>query len=158
MKLKGILCITGLAITSVVSAQSLDRSVVANAGNVVTNSSLTLEFTIGETAVGSFTNSNNQLTTGFNQGYEEDNSSIAPILENSAVMVYPNPANMVLNINSELNGQVKIVSSIGSVVIENNPIHANVVAQLDIAALATGVYFVEVTDGNAVTRAKWIKN
>lgn len=158
MEIKGILFITGLLISSSISAQSLERSVVATSGNVVTNSTMTLEFTIGEAAVGSYTNSTAQLNTGFNQGYEEDNSSVAVVQEQLNITVFPNPAEVLLNVSAEVDGQIRVVSLLGVTVMSNQTIEANTTTQLDVANLSAGIYVVEVSDGKSVTRVKRVKN
>ncbi len=158
MKLKGSVFAIMLFVSSVVAAQTLDRSVVATAGNIVTNSTLSLEFTIGETAVGSFTNSSAQLNTGFNQGYKEDISSVDVVLQDAKMLVYPNPAESVLHIASDMQGQVRILSLLGQSVVENKTIESNTTLQMDIAHLSPGIYVVEVSNGTSTTRSKWVKN
>ncbi len=91
-------------------------------------------------------------------------SSIVPVKFGSAatvgVMIYPMPANTVLNIDlnndAESNVDITILNTMGQVVLKTSVTGS--AHQIDISNLVSGVYFVEVSTEGTVTKSKLIKN
>jgi hypothetical protein len=127
--------------------QTLDKAVVSTAGNIVSNSSISLEYTIGESAVGTDTNPNLQLSQGFNQGYKKDNSSVSGVEDASKVRIYPNPTSSVLHIQAVSSCQIRVISVVGEVITNSKQVSSNQVEDIN----------VEITDGTTVSFTKWIK-
>lgn len=67
-------------------------------------------------------------------------------------MVYPNPANDVLNVNFAEGAKIQIVNNLGQVVysVEN----AQEFNKIDVSAFEAGSYFVKITKDNSVTNHK----
>lgn len=73
-----------------VKAQTIEPEVIATAGDVFSDGTNTLEWTMGELSIESFDNGSNVLTQGFHQPYAEPSA----VLERSFDWkVYPNPSN-----------------------------------------------------------------
>ena len=74
----------------------------------------------------------------------------------SQLNIYPNPANDILNINSDLAiDKVEMFNLLGSNVIGDKALQNNII---NISALSKGVYLLRVTSGDAVASRKIIKN
>lgn len=70
------------------------------------------------------------------------------------VMVFPNPANDVLNINFAEGANIQIVNNLGQIVLNiDNAKESN---KLDVSAFEAGSYFVKITKDNVVTNHKVI--
>ena len=76
--------------------------------------------------------------------------SVENVVADNEVAVYPNPANDVINVKGEGIKYVEIYNSIGLKVLDRN---VNDSESIDIAAFASGIYFVRVIDreGNIST-------
>jgi hypothetical protein len=74
----------------------------------------------------------------------------------NALVVYPNPANAVLNVQAgESITKLALVNLLGQTVIEQTANGTQ--AQLNISQVATGTYILQVTAGNKTTTAKVVK-
>lgn len=151
---KGVLVLCTVMMANVAGAQTLDKSVISGAGNVVTTADLSLEYTLGETVVGG----NLQLNSGFNQGYNEDISAVEIIQPSLEVLVYPNPSDDELHVYTEHKATIRLVSIVGITVIEETTSEAGLVTDINTSNLASGVYTILVSDGITVSQSKWIKN
>ncbi len=61
-------------------AQSIERQVLASTGTTITNGTISLDYTLGETIVGEKSNSTIILTQGFHQGFIQLAITINPIV------------------------------------------------------------------------------
>lgn len=87
--------------TAILSAQSMDKTVVASAGNTMTNSEVTIGYTIGEPIIGMVYNDGS-----IDQGFWAGSLLVEPISEVGAlngIKVYPNPVIDELNIYTDGN-------------------------------------------------------
>jgi uncharacterized protein YjdB len=72
----------------------------------------------------------------------------------SAVNIYPNPAENMLNIVSDHHiSQVRLLTISGQLVVSENTVNSH----MDITALESGIYFVEVQINDSWSRHKIIK-
>lgn len=71
------------------------------------------------------------------------------------VIVYPNPATTVLNINNAENAMVEIYNVLGQVLYTKNNI--SIQQEIEVSSLNSGTYFVKITNGNAVKTSKFVK-
>src|SRR5947209_5264014 len=102
--MKNILVITFtfLLLAATTKAQKLERSVVANGGDFFSNSSSSLSWTLGETAVAFLTGSSgNTLSEGFQQAYSTVTSVPEIKQDEIAVFAFPNPAKEKLHFRLE---------------------------------------------------------
>jgi hypothetical protein len=67
-------------IFGVSQAQSIERQVLASTGTTITNGTISLDYTLGETIVGEKSNSTIVLTQGFHQGFVQLAVIINPIV------------------------------------------------------------------------------
>ena len=78
--------------------------------------------------------------------------------DNSQIMVYPNPANSVLNIGTKslLNLQEVTINDIAGKEVYRR-LNSLSSESIDVSSLASGVYFVTFKSDNGVTTKKFIK-
>ena len=116
--------------------QSIERSVISSAGEVINSSALTLEYSVGEPYAGELSNSTVNVTTGFNQGYAIDNSSVANVSSILEVLIFPNPSQNVLNISAETPCETRIFSLLGEEIYRSSgPAQMH---QIDVSGLTKG--------------------
>ena len=79
-------------------------------------------------------------------------------LEKGTVVLYPNPANDVLNINTQslsATTTIQIYSAVGQKVLETKVASAN--GSIAVSQLSSGIYFCRITSGTSTTTIKFIK-
>ena len=111
--LTAVLCFVSLGL----NAQTLERSVVSNAGQELTSSSLNLEFTVGELVVGQLKQGSLDLSQGFNQAVAKKSGNVSNI-DLIQFQIYPNPASTTVTFQAKESGSVQVVTSTGQVIIE----------------------------------------
>jgi len=142
------------------NAQSLERSVVSTSGDFFSNSTMSIAYTIGESAIGFFTNGSLSITQGFNQSQlDTQSSSVWNVIPSIDIQFYPNPANDNLTVQSSEKLNIQVVDILGKKVSEVSEIQPQIPANISVSHLATGIYFLRVEDEkNRVSTVKWMKN
>ena len=125
-----------------IEAQNLSPTVVNSSGGVISNSSHSLEWSLGELAVSTLTSPNNLLTQGFLQptttivGTEE-------LFDESRFSAFPNPVANWLNLQTDISDieTVQVHDVLGRLVLQSPflPI-------MDVHALNTGAFVVSLFD------------
>lgn len=95
-----------------------------------------------------------------NSIYGELNPTVASLSTESntfeKVNVYPNPAHNAIFINATSKiSEIEIFNSLGATVYKNSKFTGN---RIDISNLAKGIYLLKITNGNATTTKKIVKN
>ena len=83
---------------TLVYCQSLNPTVIATAGSFYANANNSVSWTIGECIPETFSDSNNKLTQGFQQGIYEIKTAIDYTENVLKVNLYPNPATDFVNL------------------------------------------------------------
>ncbi|WP_298544416.1 T9SS type A sorting domain-containing protein [uncultured Aquimarina sp.] len=134
------------AITS--QSQSIDTSVIANAGGINSNASYTIAFTIGETFIGTITNSES-IDQGFWSGIASLNvlSTEEFQFSNSAITIYPNPVLDFFSIRIPDSKSYTIsLFNLNGQEIMNQKIDTSLVdKRIDIRSLSKGVYLLRLS-------------
>jgi len=149
-----------LATITTLSAQTIDKQVIASAGGTLSNANHKLTFTIGEPIVGKIGS-----TTIINQGFLAAVSSSTTLAVDeqflsTAIKVYPNPVQNNLQIDfTDVTGEAKIMLySITGQLVKTKKLNAqnNTIA---ISNLQSGLYLVSLhfTDYKIVKTFKIIK-
>ena len=79
-------------------------------------------------------------------------------VEKGIVMLYPNPANDILNFNIQrfsANAIIEIYSALGQRVLETKVASAN--GSITVSPLSSGIYFCRITSGTSTSIIKFIK-
>ena len=78
---------------------------------------------------------------------------------NMDITIYPNPNNTgIVNVEFEKADNIKVVNTLGMVVLNENVDHLTGSTSLDLSAFENGIYFVCVTDGDKFSKHKVILN
>ena len=72
------------------------------------------------------------------------------------VIMYPNPASSILNIENAENSSIDVYDLLGRVILSKNNISLN--QQLNVSSLTSGTYLIKITNGNQVKTDKFIIN
>lgn len=129
--------------------QTIEREVIGALGGTVIEPSIQVDYTVGEVAISTFSQSNVILTQGFIQ--QDDLSSVAiKEIDKGIFSIYPNPFENRFYIQGVSSGQITIVNALG-VIVYRDKIET---FEIDTENLASGLYFITV--GN--TTLKCIKN
>ena len=146
MKTISTFLVLWLAITT--QAQSIDASIISNSGGTYSNANNSINFSIGETIIGTISNSQS-IDQGFWFGIGVQNTlsteDFSP--NDSFISVYPNPATDFLNIKVydidtydislfDLNGR-KIIAAKITAIPQGN--------QIDISSLSKGIYLLSLS-------------
>lgn len=97
-----LFCFLSTFISNYTFCQKLSPEVISSAGNISKSSSVSLEWTLGETAIESSKSENKHYTQGFHQTFLKVTNVITPknenIISDFGVIVSPNPVEAVLEI------------------------------------------------------------
>ncbi|WP_299443357.1 T9SS type A sorting domain-containing protein [uncultured Aquimarina sp.] len=146
--MKTIYTLLLLCIASAIQAQSIDTSVISNSGDINSNASHIINFTIGESFIGSITN-----TQSIDQGFWSGVSSLNELSTeeftdgNSIVTIYPNPASdfFTIRIPDIHNYTVSLYNLSGQLVFSQK-VNATLLGnQIDISSLSQGVYILNLS-------------
>jgi hypothetical protein len=147
------------------SAQSLSPTVIGSAGSSYSNSIGQIDFTVGEVAITTLSNAQNQLGQGFHQ-VSFGTSGIAEFLsENLSFRAYPNPASqeVFLEFGANTTGAYKVVVSgiSGQVLDKYEPVSPGPlqIIEIPVQTYNAGLYFIRVEsrDGKQAQTIKIIK-
>ena len=132
----------------IVFAQSISPEIIASSGDYFTNGNNALSWTIGETVIETYSNSNNVLSQGFQQPYY----LITDLNENSSakisVTIYPNPSANFLTINFSAETKspltIEIIDITGNSVLKKFVPAKTIKSEIDISQFAQAVYFLKI--------------
>ena len=141
------------------SAQSINRQVIATAGNKQSNASYQLTSTIGEPVIG-LKKTTVTIHQGFLTGTDNTTLSIKELIVNTDVKVYPNPFTDLVNINLKNNLQ-KVTATVynitGKQVVQFKINTA--MKPVNLTHLANGMYLIQLhfTETNTSKSFKILK-
>ncbi|HXH17852.1 MAG TPA: T9SS type A sorting domain-containing protein [Chitinophagales bacterium] len=151
-----VICLCLSLLTAGISnAQTLERQVVASAGDYYAAPTFSLSWTLGEPVVETVDNAYMMLTQGFQQGELKVTAVKEPLAELFDISVFPNPTSDVLNIaiNSDKAEiiSVQLYSMTGERLISEKTQQKNF--QLNLADLASASYLLSLRklDGRLIT-------
>jgi len=123
------------------SAQSVDKTVMASAGNTMSGSEVTIGFTIGEPIVGMTVSKSGSIDQGFWAGSLQV-EAITAEKNLDGIVVYPNPVENELTIftdNNEIFG-ITLFGMNGQRVFKQNVENTQLEHTIDLSYLSKGVY------------------
>ena len=130
-------------------AQSIDREVLAIAGNSNQNNNISMSWTLGELAISQYENNTIEVTEGFHQG-EAGGVPIDDLLSVfGQIRVYPNPTTQRLQIEREVASKPLFLqlTDINGKALEKQSI-SDLKSTLDLSGLANGLYILRLSDGS----------
>ncbi len=164
--MKITLLIFALLLYKFVFCQSLERNVLATTGSTFGNSTLSINFTIGETLTSTLTNQNLIITQGFQQASKFKLAIEGPIYTigvndnemNGSPWLYPNPATDQIQISHSFQNPFswKLIDYLGRIIDYGTSSQA--LLFLNIQNLATGSYSVLLESNSTNYSLPFIKN
>ncbi|NND77901.1 MAG: T9SS type A sorting domain-containing protein [Flavobacteriales bacterium] len=137
-----------LALNTNLSGQNMDQELISSAGETLANSSVRLDFSLGEISIETASASNVILTQGFHQSV----LSVTEVLEVGSkddIQVFPNPTQEYLNIqftgNMDELGYARIYSLVGKMVFEDEIISTELTKRIDIKHIKAGQYLLVIS-------------
>lgn len=143
-----VLCATAL----LSQAQTLSPEVISSAGGKMQNSSLTLDWTLGETAVSKWSSPTGFTTEGFHQPILQ--VTLLPAYSSPKVSIAPNPVQSILNVQVMEASQkalfVQLVDVQGRILVQRTQLGSGN-TELNMSDLPSGIYFLQVLQQNGKT-------
>ncbi|MDD3875653.1 MAG: T9SS type A sorting domain-containing protein [Bacteroidales bacterium] len=125
-------------------SQTIQNSVISNAGTTATAGGVRIDYTLGETVVETFSAGGNTLTQGFHQ----TNLTITAI-ENvelfAEISIYPNPSKDFVNIDIPADYDlldITLYDVLGSLINKQTEVSGSVT--LDVTNISVGTYYLQV--------------
>ena len=150
---------------NIAKAQNISSpTVIAAAGGVSKFSAIELEWTLGETFIGTATSPERVYTVGFHQPQLVSEKITLPNdLYSSQITIYPNPVKNILTVQFRLDKYEKtkmILSDFLGRSIQERTVNAKIATvNMPVYNLIAGIYFLRVFDtkGNQISTYKIIK-
>lgn len=141
------------------SAQSADRQVLGSAGSSFENTSLQVDYTVGETVIQSGSSGSYTIS----QGFQQNNTNTTAIGEkqlNVDFVLYPNPAQdqVILSLSAGSSFGVQLsLSDIGGAVwfadTKEEKVNGSYKRNISLAGLASGIYFINLYTDNVLYKS-----
>lgn len=164
MKKVYLLVLFFLFLNAVYAQNLLAPSVISSAGGVSQFAAIQLEWTLGETAIGTVSETSRMYTVGFNQPLIVKQNLLSKNLNiSSLIKVFPNPVKDILTVQIQLvnSNTAKIILSniFGETITERSVKTPLSTINVPLQNLISGIYFLRVLDlnGNQLSNFKIIK-
>lgn len=132
-----------------IHAQSVGPQVIGASGSSMQGPSIQLDWTLGELAITSLENQGSQITQGFHQPNYTLTSLAEFPDEIGKVNVFPNPTSdqveIHLNFNQPQRIHLQLVNSHGKQIWTKDQQGLQIIEHYDLAELANGMYFLQVS-------------
>ena len=145
-----------LFIVSGLSAQTIDRQLIGNAGGSLSAGNIELSYSVGEAVIQSFTTGSIIVSQGFQQPNSGagSNTSVSDFSLDDQFSFYPNPVNSTLFLkfksgSDNLDLAIRVYDLKGVLILQQNEIMnqgAQRIIELNLGRLSTGNYFLQITD------------
>ena len=148
------LIILGLCALNSINAQTISAGTIASFVGSVNNSTITIDYSVGENAISTVSNTSNCVTQGFLQPQLIISTGIVEVNKNNEVSVYPNPTTDFVFIKSTEQVTWIVYDVTGKIVLLGD------YNKIETSQFALGVYYLEISNkksGNKKT-IKLIKN
>ena len=137
-----------LSIINFLQAQTFTQIATASDGGFYKQISGSLQFTIGEPIVESYSNSSVKLCQGFEQGnYSHLGLFASNTIERANINIFPNPAYTFTSISFSSNADclyvIKLYDSHGKLILEKE-INSKGADTIDLCNFASGIYLVNI--------------
>lgn len=137
--------------TLLLSGQSIERQVIGSTGNSYYSANGAIDYTVGETVIGTLANGGITLTQGFHQTANAG-FGITDMTRDFMITVYPNPATTFLNVrfqNKALqeNYLISIISFTGVTLLEKQimaEIGLEKIVTFNVSILASATYVLRI--------------
>ena len=148
------LIVLGLSTLNSIKAQTISAGTIASFAGSVNNSTITIDYSVGENAISTVSNATNCVTQGFLQPQLIISTGIVEVNENNEVSVFPNPTTVFVLIKSIEQVTWIIYDAMGKVVLVGD------YNKIETSQFASGVYYLEISNKKSENKKtiKLIKN
>lgn len=137
------------------NAQNLERVVISNGGNTITNNDISLSVTIGEPVTAEISNDDISLIQGMEQSFSMFTLSVIKISA-TELLVYPNPTSSTLEIRSDRYiNDITLLDGFGKT-IRTEMVHGYQ-KSINVDALPAGIYFIQIKEDENFMTTKFLK-
>jgi hypothetical protein len=147
--------------TSLINAQSLSSFVTSNGGGFWQTANQSLQYTIGEESISTYTTGDQTLTEGFEQS-QLVVTAVSTIDNSSEINVYPNPASteVIIDVAKSNDGYQKVyfTDMLGRQIAVPVTLNSSVIT-CDVSSLSSGTYLLNLVmkNSNIILNYKIIK-
>ena len=154
MNNKILLFFLSLIGSSSISAQIITAGTISSFAGSVNNSTISINYSVGEVAIKTISNSSVSLTQGFLQPKLVITTGIVEVSDNDDVLIYPNPSVDYVFIKSNDLVTWEIFDSSGKSILIGDT------TKIETNQLANGIYYMELLSKNKGNKKtiKLIKN
>lgn len=154
MNNKTLLFFLSLIASSSITAQIITAGTISSFAGSVNNSTISINYSVGEVAIKTISNSSVSLTQGFLQPKLVITTGIVEVSDNDDVLVYPNPSVDYVFIKSNDLVTWEIFDSSGKSILIGDT------TKIETNQLANGIYYMELLSKNKGNKKtiKLIKN
>lgn len=154
MNNKTLLFFLSLIASSSITAQIITAGTISSFAGSVNNSTISINYSVGEVAIKTISNSSVSLTQGFLQPKLVITTGIVEVSDNDDVLVYPNPNVDYVFIKSNDLVTWEIFDSSGKSILIGDT------TKIETNQLANGIYYMELLSKNKGNKKtiKLIKN
>lgn len=154
MNNKILLFFLSVIVSSSVTAQIITAGTISSFAGSVNNSTISINYSVGEVAIKTISNSSVSLTQGFLQPKLVITTGIVEVSDNDDVLVYPNPSVDYVFIKSNDLVTWEIFDSSGKSILIGDT------TKIETNQLANGIYYMELLSKNKGNKKtiKLIKN
>ncbi len=163
MRKQLLFIIPAMGISSFCLAQSLSPNVISSAGGIDKTDAITIEWTVGESAVKTTSADDQIYTEGFHQptlrvlGITAQNETLSPAY---AITIAPNPVKSILTVSIQSQDEASVLLYLtdinGKSIASSRAIFKNDSKDLDMSAFTTGIYLLQIknTKGDLIKTYK----
>lgn len=132
--------ILGLCALNSIKAQTISAGTIASFVGSVNNSTITIDYSVGENAISTVSNPTNCVTQGFLQPQLIISTGIVEVNKNNEVSVYPNPTTDFVFIKSAEQVTWVVYDAMGKVILIGD------YSKIETTQFALGVYYLEISN------------
>lgn len=143
--MKQLSCVIFILTASLSMSQTIARQVIGSSGKTLTNSNLSVSYSVGEPVVGLMTGNGIQLGNGYYPAMDIQALSIDDATLNVDIKLYPNPTSQSLYVSHpEYNSFAIQITDLNCKQIYIGTIEKEV--PLDVSSYSQGMYLVTIED------------
>jgi hypothetical protein len=138
--MKKLILLFTFGVSVMAKAQDISPHVVNTTGNQFTNANFSLEYSVGEIAIATLSNSIYQLTQGFLQS--DMSSTVTGLLASNELenfSIYPNPTENELYVEAADANAIEVYNQLGLMVAEYT-----IKEKITLSNLTSGIYFLKI--------------
>lgn len=143
--MKECLIIIALAVSTTILGQEIQQQVIASGGDQSESETVSISWTLGEVAIGTFENESMIITQGFQQGDLRVSNLVEKSLLDFSLKAYPNPVLDILTVEFDRDDLAYQLVDMNGKIILNGKLYTES-GTIDLTGLTEGIYFLVVDE------------